>query len=182
MVGAPVLPLISSQEYLNNSWHPDKEYANGALEDRGMPSYLHSVLQFLVAVWLGRYRAEFRFGVATECRVMLAEQHRCRIPDILLSALPIDLAGSVLRSVPLAVIEIWSPDDRLGHQMIRYREFWQRGVREIIILDPESFQAFRYVDGAIQEAAIEYLELPSGRVPFSSADIFNELREELARQ
>jgi len=173
---------MSVAEYLSTAWHPDKEFADGVLEERSMPTYAHGVLQVLLAMWLGRYRNEFRFGVATECRVLIAEELRYRIPDLLVTSLPVDLAGKILRSVPLAIIEIWSPDDRLGHQMARYREFWARGVREIIVLDPETHQAFRYVDGAIRETAVEVLDLPTGRVPFASAEIFNELREELSRQ
>jgi len=174
---------MSAAEYLRSAWHPDKEFADGLLEDRSLPNYAHSTLQFLLSQWFGRHRKEFRFAVAPECRVLVAEERRYRIPDILLTGLPADLTPEkVLRSVPLAVIEIWSPDDRLGHQMVRYREFWSRGVREIIVLDPETYLAFRYIDGAIRETTIEFIEVPAGRVPFSSVEIFNELREELSRQ
>lgn len=109
------------------------------------------------------------------------KRSRYRIPDILLSSLPIP-HGKVLDTVPLAVVEIWSPDDRLSQQMARFREYWTRGVRQIVVLDPDEYTALRYEDGALIEGPIAELVLPDGsRVPFSSADLLNQLREELSR-
>lgn len=84
--------------------------------------------------------------------------------------------------MPLIVVEIWSPDDRIGQQMARFREYWTRGVRRIIVLDPDTFTTLRYVDGALIEGPMLELELPGGtNLPFSSSDLFDELRDELQR-
>jgi hypothetical protein len=83
----------------------------------------------------------------------------------------------------LAVIEIWSPDDRIGQQMARFREYWIRGVRQILVLDPEEFVALRYTEGSLNEGPVNSIELPDGRqVPFPSAALLEELREELSRE
>ncbi|MDZ4799775.1 MAG: hypothetical protein SGI92_16580 [Bryobacteraceae bacterium] len=42
MASAPVLPPMSVDEYLNSSWHPDKEYVDGMLVDRMVPTISHS--------------------------------------------------------------------------------------------------------------------------------------------
>lgn len=181
MATAPTVPLVSVDEYLNTSYEHDMEFVNGVLVERGMPAPAHSALQTIVCSHLFGYRRQFRYGVMTECRVELVKRSRYRIPDVLVCALPIP-AGKVLDTVPSAVIEIWSPDDRIGQQMARFREYWTRGVRQIIVLDPEVFTTFRYEDGALIEGPVSELQLPDGnRVPFPSVTLLSELREELQR-
>ena len=88
----------------------------------------------------------------------------------------------MLNTVPLGILEIRSRDDRTGRQMERLRDYWEYGVRQIVVLDPEEYTALRYEDGALIEGPVAELVLPDGsRVPFRSADLFNELREELSR-
>jgi hypothetical protein len=67
--------------------------------------------------------------------------------------------------------------------MARFREYWNHGVRQIVIFDPEEFSAFRYTDGALIESPIEEIELPTGqKIPFSSAEIFQTLKADLDRE
>ncbi len=183
MTTAPTLPFVPVEEYLNSSWLPDMEYVEGALVGRSLPTYAHSVLQLIVGGHLRNCRKQFHFGVASECRVELVKRSRYRIPDLLLASLPVNGADKALKTAPLAVIEIWSPDDKMPQQMARFQEYWNRGVRQIIVLDPEHFSAFRYNDNALSQGDIEHIELPDGqKVPFSSLELLNELREELARR
>ena len=181
MASAPTVPLVSVEEYLNTSYEHDMEFVDGVLVERGMPTPAHSALQMIVGSHLFGQRRQFHYGVMTECRVELVKRSRYRIPDVLVCALPIR-PGKVLDTVPLAVIEIWSPDDRIGQQMARFREYWTRGVRQIIVLDPEAFTTLRYEDGALIEGVVSELQLPDGtRVPFPSATLLDDLREELQR-
>ena len=181
MANAPISPTVSVEEYLNTSYEQDMEFVDGALIERGMPTPAGGTLQAIISEHLRKHRKEFHFAVITECRVELVTRSRYRIPDVLLCSLPIP-QGRVLDTAPLAVIEVWSPDDRIGQQMARFREYWTRGVRQIIVLDPEAFTTLRYEDGALIEGAISELSLPDGsRVPFETAALFDELREELKR-
>ena len=67
--------------------------------------------------------------------------------------------------------------------MARFREYWNRGVRQIIVLDSEEFVAFRYTEGSLKEGPITDIELPDGqKVPFPSAALMEELQEEFARE
>ena len=91
------------------------------------------------------------------------------------AVVPVKATDKALKSVPLAVIEIWSPEDRMPRQMARFEEYWNRGVRQIVVLDPEEFTAFRYENRALAQCEIEDLELPNGgKVPFSSKELLNE--------
>jgi Uma2 family endonuclease len=183
MASAPTLPLVSVDEYLNTSYHPDAEFVDGVIIPRSMPTYPHSVLQLIIGSYLRKFRDEFHIGVASECRVELVERSLYRIPDLLLCSRPVNLADKALKSVPLAVVEISSPDDRMHQQMARFKEYWSRGVRQILIFDPEEFSAFRYTNGALIEGPIEEIELPAGKkIPFSSAEIFQTLKADLDRE
>lgn len=174
-----MLPLISVDEYLDTSYEHDVEFVDGVLIERGMPTPAHGTLQMILGEHLRKYRQQFRYGVISECRVELVKRSRYRIPDLLISTFPVPRTKA-LETVPLAVIEIWSPDDRIGPQMARFREYWERGVREIIVLDPETFTTLRYHDGTLIEGHVLALQLPDGKeVPFPTAVLFDELREEL---
>jgi Uma2 family endonuclease len=182
MASAPTLPLVSVDEYLNSTYEHDLEYVDGVLIERSMPTYSHGFLQGLVFEHLRRYSKEFRYGVSVECRVEMVKRSRYRIPDVLICGLPVPLT-KVLETVPFAVVEIWSPDDRLPQQMARFREYWNRGVRQILIFDPEDFSSFHYADGALIEGSIEEIELPTGqKIPFSSTELLNELKADLDRE
>ena len=181
MASAPTLPLVSVEEYLRTGYEHDMEFVDGVLIERGIPTPAHSALQTIVAVHLFSFRKQLHFGVMCECRVELVKRSRYRIPDVVVCSLPIPKT-KVLETVPLAVIEIWSPDDQIGQQMARFREYWNRGVREIFVLDPEVFTALRYQDGALMEGPIYEIELPDGRkIPFPSTALFEELRQEQSR-
>lgn len=181
MASAPTMPLVSAEEYLNTSYEHDMEFVDGVLVERGMPTPAHATLQAILAEHFRKHRQQFHFGVMSECRVELVKQSRYRIPDVLLCSLPV-APGKVLATVPLAVIEIWSPDDRIGQQMARFREYWTRGVRQIVVLDPEAFTTLRYEDGALVDGPVVQLCLPDGsNVPFPSSALLEELREELER-
>jgi Uma2 family endonuclease len=175
------MPPVLVEDYLNTSYEHDMEFVDGVLVERGMPTPTHARLQVIVAAHLWTYRRQFSYAAMIGCRVELVRGSRYRIPDVLICSLPIP-RGKVLDTAPLAVIEIWSPDDRIGQQMARFREYWTRGVRQIVVLDPEAFTTLRYEDGALIEGHLSELQLPDGnRVPFPTAALLEELREDLNR-
>ncbi len=65
--------------------------------------------------------------------------------------------------------------------MARYREYWDRGVRQIILFEPETFDVLRYEPESLTKISLQHLELPNGaQVPFPAAELMNQLRSELA--
>lgn len=176
MATAPTLPFVSVDDYLNTSYHPDREYVDGTLVERGMPTPAHAALQLIVGAYLLRHAEEFAYDVLTECRIEIVKGSRYRVPDILLCASPIPRT-KVLEAVPLAVIEILSPDDRTSDQLVRFRDYRARGVPVIIVLDPENLTAVRYPH---MEDPVTAIELPDGRtVPFPVEDLLDRLRHKL---
>jgi hypothetical protein len=50
---------ISAHEYLNSSYHPDMEYVDGVLVERGVPTVAHSLMQLILCVYLDAFREQF---------------------------------------------------------------------------------------------------------------------------
>jgi Uma2 family endonuclease len=177
MALAPTTPLVSVDEYLNSSYRPDMEYVDGALVERGMPTIAHSLLQMILIEYFSQYRKALRFLPLPEVRTQIIERARYRIPDIMICPLPLP-AGKVVTSIPWAVIEILSPDDRLPDQLQRFRDYKQIGLGHMVLLDPEMLIAFRFEDGSLLQTQFTSLDLPSGSLPFDTAALFRQLVEQ----
>lgn len=177
----PNPPLVPVDEYLNSSYHPDVEYVNGVLEQRGMPTVAHGVLCILLIEYFAQFRRKFGFMTLSEVRTQIIERARYRIPDIMLLPEPLP-EGKVVTTVPWAVIEVASPDDTWQEQRRRFEDYLSIGARHSILLDPEDRLAYRFQDRSLLLTTFTGLELPSGVVPFETEALFQQLVEERGRR
>lgn len=168
--------IVSADEYLNSGYHPDREYVEGVLVERDVPSIAHGLLQLILGIYLDAYRKQFRFAVLPEVRTQIVERARYRIPDVMLCPVPLP-PGKIVNSIPWAVIEILSPDDRLSEQLARFRDYRQIGVGQMLLLDPEELVAYRFQNGSLIEVQLASLELPTGELPFDTGALFRQLVE-----
>jgi len=175
MAAVPNPPLVAVDEYLNSSYRPDMEYVDGVLVERGTPTIAHSLLQMILIQHFGRHQRALAFLPLPEVRTQIVERAKYRIPDVMLCPVPLS-SGKVVTSVPWAVIEILSPDDKLPEQLARFRDYKRIGVRQVVLLDPENLIAFRFEeDGSLLQTRLTSLDLPSGSVPFDTEALFREL-------
>jgi Uma2 family endonuclease len=121
MATAPSVPFVSVEEYLESGYQPDKEYVNGVLIDRAMPTFAHGVLQMLLIQYFAEFREALGFLAVPEIRTQISVRARYRIPDILLYKLPYT-GRRVVDTPPGSVIEILSPEDRIRETLDRYRD------------------------------------------------------------
>ena len=178
MAVAPTTPRISVEEYLTVGYHPDVEYVDGLLVERDAPTISHSLLQAMLSEYFRRFRKQFRFAALSEPRTQIVERARYRIPDLMLCPLPLP-AGKIVDSIPWAVIEILSADDRLSEQLARFRDYKRVGVRQMALLNPEDLVAYRFDEnGSLIETQFRSLDLPSGSLPFDTKALFRQLVEE----
>lgn len=179
MASAPTLPLVSVEEYLSSSWRPDKEYVDGMLVERSMPSGLHSLLQAILIAYFRSFEKDFRIKVLPECRTQIIERARYRVPDVLLATAPGRL-GKVMTNPPVAVIEILSPEDKHKDILARFADYERTGVRHMVQTDPETFVAYRYENGSLIRTQFRHLSLPDRPdLPFDSEALFAQLRKEI---
>ena len=171
-------PLVPVDEYLNTSYNPDVEYVDGVLVERSMPTGLDGLFQALLAEYFRMQRKAFRYAVYAETRTQIVERARYRLPDIMLAPLPA-VPDKVITKMPWVVIEIQSPEDKAKQQWHRFQDYLSIGVPHVILLDPEESLAFRCERRALIETSFTDLELPTGRLPFDSTALFQQLADEL---
>src|SRR6185437_15197541 len=96
---------ISLEEYLSNTYEPDCDYVDGALEERNVGLRRHSRTQTLLARWLSNREQQHKHAVLVEQRVKVSAT-RIRIPDICLVAA--DNEDELTQTPPALWIEIVS--------------------------------------------------------------------------
>jgi hypothetical protein len=60
--------LISVGEYLGSSYHPDREYIDGTVQERNLGEYDHANLQTVLAAFFWNRRREWNIRVVVEQR------------------------------------------------------------------------------------------------------------------
>src|SRR4051812_36498350 len=98
--------LISVEEYLNTSYHPDVEYVDGVLVERNAGDYLHSLLQSNLVFALRRKYPHLK--ALAELPSKTAET-RYRLPDVCVLLAPPQTRHLV--DAAFLVVEILSEDD-----------------------------------------------------------------------
>lgn len=124
----------SLAEYMRTSYHPDRDYVDGEVQERNVGEFDHAAVQAFLASWFYQHRQEWQLHVLVEMRVRVSAE-RVRIPDVCLvsRSQPIE---QVLTKPPLAVTEILSPEDRISRYNERLADYRQMGIRNVWVIDP----------------------------------------------
>jgi Uma2 family endonuclease len=162
---------ISLSEYLRTTYHPDREYVDGELQERNVGKTDHARVQALLAMWFGAHEVEWDALVTTEQRVKVAAG-RIRIPDVTLVR-PGALNEDVLSAPPLCVIEILSPDDTYSRTWEKAQDYRKMGVENIWLIDPGTRSGQASTANGWRET-MEF-EIPGTPVQLSLLDIFDKL-------
>jgi Uma2 family endonuclease len=126
--------LLSIEEYLRTSYHPDADYVDGEIEERNLGEYEHARLQFILAAMFARHEREWNVRGLTEQRIYI-NSSRVRICDLCLISREA-IRERVLHQPPLLCLEILSPEDRLSRAEIVLQDYLNIGVQNIWLLDP----------------------------------------------
>ena len=69
--------LVAPETYLTMSFEgPDREYVDGELVERGMPTYLHARIQMILGALFETLRKQHPVFAASELRLALHSHHR----------------------------------------------------------------------------------------------------------
>jgi len=171
---------MSVDEYLNSSWHPDKEYVDGLLVERPLPTVSHALLQIILGAFFYAVRRQYNCNVLSEARTVVKDRRRYRLPDIQLCP-RLSPTDKLVEVVPWVIIEILSPDDTHADMQKRFVEYRERGVPNALLMDPERYAAYRLEGQLLVQFHKTELTLPTGAsIPFDADAIFEELRLERA--
>jgi len=135
MTTTPVTP-VSVDEYLNNRYEPDVDYVDGKLEERNVGEIEHSDLVMALSHWLQSHAREWQIRVRPDVRIQVAPT-RFRVPDIALCSRS-SQDKRIVQEAPLVVVEVLSPEDRIGRYQQRIADYRGMGIRAIWTVDPQT--------------------------------------------
>jgi Uma2 family endonuclease len=170
-MGVSTATLVSMQEYLATSYHPDCDYVDGLLIDRNVGQKSHSKLQGEILAWFRDRRRALLVEAFPEQRVRVSSS-RCRIPDVCVLQLP-EPDEEVFTTPPYICIEILSPDDTFPQMQDRFDDYLAMGVPDVWALDPKSRRAWRITRAGHLEALDGSLRTDDDRVILRIADLFS---------
>ena len=180
MSALPNPVLVSVEEYLRTTYHPDCEYVDGVIEERNLGEEAHSILQRFFIVLFDNNKKTWNTRVYPEYRNQ-ASTTRFRVPDV--TVVRADTPrGTILRTPPLIAIEILSPTDALRGLREKVGDYLRFGVEHIWILDPYSRVAYLADERGFHEpaegSATAVLTIPGTPIMVPLADVWVELDEE----
>ncbi len=170
MTTATLVPLA---EYLQTTYHPDREWVDGELRERHLGEFSHSSIQrFFMKFFLLR-EAQLPLIAYPELRVQVSGTNY-RIPDVLLRGKGARYERTLF-TPPLLCIEILSPDDRMTDVQEKVEDYLAMGVGTIWIVYPRRRKALLIDKGG--QHPVDELTLAGYDVRIPLSDVFMELDE-----
>jgi len=148
--------LISIEEYLRTSSHPDCEYVAGVLEERTVGELDHSTWQTVLAAYFLAREKQLGILARTELRVQTSPDS-FRVPDVALLSRSAP-REQVITHPPLAVFEVLSPEDSMTRTLAKLAEYERMGIGAIWVIEPRQPLYLHYRHGQLAPATV--FELP----------------------
>ncbi len=161
MATATYVPV---EQYLHSSYEPDAEYVDGEIQERAAGEFDHGAWQVAITEFFLLRRQEWKQRVITELRVRVSRT-RFRVPDVTVVERvgPFEEVEQIVRTPPLAVFEILSPDDTIARLMVKLEDYAKMGIANIFVVDPKGGK-YRYVRGSLELLERGVSEMSGGRV------------------
>jgi Uma2 family endonuclease len=170
MATATLIPLI---EYLETSYHPDREWVEGELRERNLGELSHASVQGFLTAFFQFHKKQFRVRAYPELRLQVAAD-RYRVPDVMVLRED-DPAEEIVTVAPLLCVEILSRDDRMSDTQEKVDEYLDMGVDAVWVIDPRRRKAFQTDVRSLQP--VEILTVPGTEIAIPLAEVFEELDE-----
>src|SRR5438552_3795181 len=146
----PISALVSVEEYLNTSYHPDCDYVDGRVVERNLGELDHSDPQGEIVHYFRLRRQGWGVHAFPEQRVQVSPT-RFRVPDVCVTvgAKPNE---QVFRTPPFLAIEILSKKDRKRDILEKIAEYLAVGVRYVWVIDPRSQEGWVHTSSGVEQA------------------------------
>jgi Uma2 family endonuclease len=137
--------------YLRSSFEPDAEYVDGIIEERAVGELDHAAWQKAIQQWFWQREDKWGIRVFAELRVQISPT-RFRVPDVVVleNTGPLKDMEQVVRTPPVAVFEILSPEDTLPRTLEKLNDYESMGVHGIFVIDPKSGKKYQYESGDLK--------------------------------
>ncbi len=143
---ASVAPKLTWAEFQAQYGQSEQllEYWFGEAIPKSMPTWLHGLLQIIIAGLL--QQAGYRVGSEVELRISSDAHPR---PDIIATRGKVEMPYPT-RAVEI-VVEILSEDDKMSHMLSKCRVYQEWGFQNIYLVDPQSQKVLEWVKNALIE-------------------------------
>ena len=160
---------VPLEVYLRSDYQPDAEYIDGELRERPMGENDHSAWQLAICLWFVQHAAEWTILVRPELRVQVTSVNFL-VPDVTI----LDAANpkeKIATLPPLAVFEVWSPENKVRDMMRKLTLYEQMGIPQIWLIDPADPVWQRFQDGKLADR--DTFSLPERGIDFE----MNQIKE-----
>jgi Uma2 family endonuclease len=126
---------IPVEVYLTTVYRPDCDYVDGEVLERTLGEREHSYVQVALSSYFFNRRKVLGIEVYPEQRVQV-KPRRYRIPDVC-----VVLGGTkekIFTIPPFLCVEILSPEDRMSRVWERLHDYFEMGVPNVWMIDPEN--------------------------------------------
>jgi Uma2 family endonuclease len=169
MAESPDSPLVSVEEYLATPYDPDVEFVDGVLVERNTGDWLHSLIQSNILFALRRKYPHLK--VIAELRSSITGT-RYRLPDVcVLLTAP---KTKYLLDAAFLVVEVLSEGDVISAVIEKLKEYAQKGVQNIWLIDPRLQLMWKYCPPTLVEIEGDTISTADGSVDLSRGEVFAE--------
>jgi Uma2 family endonuclease len=148
--------------YLRSSFDPDAEFIDGEIRERPVGEDDHSSMQQAICLWFALHAEQWNIRVRPGLRTQVTGENYL-IPDVSI----LDAANpkeKVATRPPLAVFEVWSPENKIREMMRKFDLYEQMGIPQIWLFDPADPVWRRFENGRLVDR--EIFSLPERGIEF----------------
>ena len=158
--------LITVEEYLKGDFRPDVDYVDGHIEERHDAEKSHGKLILRLVRLLDAMEGVFAF---LETRLNV-RPGLYRVPDVC-AYLDHEPDEEVFTRPPFLCIEVLSPEDRISRVKRVVKDYFEMGVPNVWIVDPQGEISICDANGGWTAAPSEF-GTADGRIVTSYAQVF----------
>jgi Uma2 family endonuclease len=164
---------VSVEEYLASSYRPDCDYVDGEVQERNLGEKEHAIMQRALVLLFGLRRNDWGVEVYPELRVQVNARN-FRVPDVTVTRTGLEWER-ILKTPPLLIIEILSPEDTLIKVRQRVDDYLRFGTKDVWVIDPELRKAYVCSASGFQEPEGGVLAIPGTPIQVVLSELFAEL-------
>lgn len=157
--------LMPVEDYLRLTEKPYREYRDGVVSAKAMPTKYHAVIQRVLITLLGNQGVQ----PFPELTVRISPT-KYLVPDVCVAG---DFPGPYPTEPVILCCEILSPEDRIGAMFSKCEEYHAWGVPFCWVIDPVKRSAWEYHAAAEPARVTETLR--AGELAVSLEELFSEL-------
>lgn len=157
--------LVPVEEYLRDWEKPNREYRDGVVYPKAMPTKFHSLIQFALSLLLRRQGAR----PFPELTVRISPT-KYLVPDVCVCG---EFPGPYPTEPAQLCCEILAPEERLGAMLGKCEEYHAWGVPYCWVIDPVKRTAWEYHSAAEPVRVIEMLR--AGELSVGLEELFSAL-------